>query len=63
VKAKTGTTTQALPTSAFYVPSGNKPSGQTAKLAFDRRIDEHTRDTLSAGWIEISEICHCEGHV
>jgi len=24
------------------------------------RLDEHTQATLSAGWLEISELCHCE---
>jgi len=32
-------------------------------IGFDGRIDEHTRDTLSAGWAEISEVCHCEGYL
>jgi len=61
VTAKAGTDTQAVTTSAFYVPTGDKPSVQTATLAYGRRIDEHTRDTLSAGWLEISAVCHCGG--
>jgi len=24
------------------------------------RVDEHTRTTLSGGWVEIAELCHCE---
>jgi len=60
--AKTGTGTQPL-TPAFYVPHGDKPSEWTATLAYERRIDEHTRDTLSADWLETSAICHCEGHL
>ena len=25
-----------------------------------RIVDKHARDTLSAGWLEITELCHCE---
>jgi len=59
----TGTGTQGLTPFASYVPHGSKPSVQAATLAYGRRIDGHTRDTLSAGWLEISEVCHCEGHL
>jgi len=59
--AKAGTDdTQGLTPFAFVsVPTVDQRL-RLVSVGSDCSVDSHTRDTLSAGWVEITELCGCE---
>ena len=57
--ANAGTDTQGLTNSAFVLVPTVDQRLRLVSVGSDSSVDSHTRDTLSAGWVETTEICHC----
>ena len=55
-----GTTEGLTPSQWVFVPTVDQRL-QLVSVGSDCSIDAHTRDTLSTGWREITDLCHCEG--
>ena len=54
-----GADTQDPSTSALVLVPTVDQRLRLVSVGSDCSVDSHTRDTLSAGWVETTEICHC----